>query len=377
MGDIFTTMVTSGALAELVGTMSSIQAGERVRTLRLLLGLTQTELAEAIPFSQSLLSQVESGVKVASEEFVEAVAYATGAPSSFFEVPPPNLPEGTLRWRKLAGARHTDSKRLEILVQEGWRLATDLLSSSHLAPPDLPVCTSGSAEIQASEIEELADSTRDALGVGPDGPIPHVTRILERSRIAIAPLVLPESVSTTEVDDAKNVGHFGASLWPLPDDYAFVGYFPADQGDRQRFTLAHELGHLVLHSKRRNVRDAEGEAHRFAGAFLFPAGRALEAFSAPPTLSDLAQLKARWGVSMQAQIMRASHLGLIDEHRRTSLFKQLSARGWRKKEPVEVHVEYPALLGVLAQRATGAQSASAQAKRLALPPLLLRSLLLQ
>jgi Zn-dependent peptidase ImmA (M78 family)/DNA-binding XRE family transcriptional regulator len=352
--------------------MTSTQAGERVRTLRLLLGLTQTELASAIPFSQSLLSQVESGVKVASEEFVASVASATGTPTSFFDVDPPNVPEGTLRWRKLAGARRSDSNRLELLVQEAWRIASDLMSTANLTPPQLPVVTT---HIDATDIEELATMTRDALGLGADGPIPHVTRVLERAHIGVAPLVLPESTATTEVDEAKNIGHFGASLWPTTDDQAFIGYFPAQQGDRQRFTLAHELGHLVLHTKRRQVRNAEAEAHLFAGAFLFPRERAMEAFSVPPTLSDLGHLKARWGVSMQAQIMRAAGLGLIDDHRKTSLFKQLSARGWRQKEPVDVQVEYPALLKLLARRAYGNRPVAQVARELGLPPLVLRGLM--
>ena len=96
--------------------MTSTQAGERVRTLRLLLGLTQTELASAIPFSQSLLSQVESGVKVASEEFVASVASATGTPTSFFDVDPPNVPEGTLRWRKSVSYPHLDVYKRQALT---------------------------------------------------------------------------------------------------------------------------------------------------------------------------------------------------------------------------------------------------------------------
>ncbi|MHB1787075.1 MAG: ImmA/IrrE family metallo-endopeptidase [Acidimicrobiales bacterium] len=123
-----------------------------------------------------------------------------------------------------------------------------------------------------------------------------------------------------------------------------IGYFEGGTGDRQRFTLAHELGHLVLHTRRRFVPDPEDEANRFAGAFLIPRDRAEEFVSTDVTLRDLAQLKATWGVSIQALIMRCSQLGLIDPARKASLFKQLSARGWRKTEPVKVHLEAPALL---------------------------------
>jgi Zn-dependent peptidase ImmA (M78 family) len=71
------------------------------------------------------------------------------------------------------------------------------------------------------------------------------------------------------------------------------------------------------------------------------------------TLTELAKLKAHWGISIQALIMRASHLGIMDEARKGSLFVQLSARGWRKAEPVEVHFEEPILLWTLLTRRYG------------------------
>ena len=51
--------------------------------------------------------------------------------------------------------------------------------------------------------------------------------------------------------------------------------------------------------------------------------------------------------------MRCGQLGLIDPARKTSLFKQLSARGWRKNEPVRVHPESPALLAKLIEHRFG------------------------
>jgi Zn-dependent peptidase ImmA (M78 family) len=100
----------------------------------------------------------------------------------------------------------------------------------------------------------------------------------------------------------------------------------------------------VLHTRRHYIPDPEGEANRFAGAFLVPAERMREAMADHDfTLRDFAALKARWGVSIQALIMRSGHLGLIDARRKESLFKQISARGWRKQEPVQVHHEEPAL----------------------------------
>ena len=56
-----------------------------------------------------------------------------------------------------------------------------------------------------------------------------------------------------------------------------------------------------------------------------------------PTLDGFLRLKQRWGASVQAMVMRAFSLGLIDGPRKTELFRQMSAKGWRKAkgEPLD------------------------------------------
>ena len=195
-------------------------------------------------------------------------------------------------------------------------------------------------EVAQNEIEVLADRTREALLIDPEGPVKHLTRACERAGIAVVPITLPNA----DDDETEAVGHFGVSCWPSRDEPALIGYFSGGPGDRHRYTIAHEIGHLVLHSNRRIIKDPEAEANRFAGALLVPESQAREIFDTPVTLSELLRLKAHWGVSAQALIMRGSQLGLIDEQRKASLFKQLSTRGWRKIEPVTVHREEPTLV---------------------------------
>jgi hypothetical protein len=173
------------------------------------------------------------------------------------------------------------------------------------------------------------------------------------------------------------VGHSGASCWRGADDPYLISYFAASSGDRQRFTVAHELGHLVLHTSRRGIpsKQAEDEAHRFAGAFLMPQERAREALEGNVTLREFAELKARWGVSIAALIMRAGQLELVDDARKTSLFKQLGARGWRTAEPVMVHAEQPALMRAMLARKFGEPPPLMLASEdLGLHPVLMRSL---
>lgn len=329
--------------------MADPWAGERLRALRLLLGISQVELAQAVGVSQALISKIEAGTRSAPDELLVQVAAVTGTPASFFSAVPADLPPVTLRYRKLSTARRGEVKRVEQLLVEAYRAVWTLVQGRKFLPPELPVAT---GDLTGEEIEAFAARTREALALEPDGPVPNVTRVLERAGIVVAPLVLPGDLDGA--GEAEAVGHFGASAWPGPGAPALIGFFAGGPGDRQRFTLAHELGHLVLHTRRPRALDPETEAHRFAGAFLVPAARLEEACAGEPlTLRDYAQLKARWGVSVQALIMRSGHLGLIDATRRQSLFRQLSARGWRTEEPVTVNPETPALFEALLRNQFG------------------------
>ena len=126
-----------------------------------------------------------------------------------------------------------------------------------------------------------------------------------------------------------------------------IGYsIRNNTGDRLRFTIAHELGHLLLHKYRKpaNYRDMEREAHRYAGALLMPQADARILLGDHFMLSDLARLKASWGMSIASMVSRASNLGLIDANRTRSLQIQINSRGWRKREPVHVGDEHPVLM---------------------------------
>lgn len=113
-------------------------------------------------------------------------------------------------------------------------------------------------------------------------------------------------------------------------------------GDRMRLSLAHELGHTVMHFDRDvEATLAEDQARVFSAAFLLPACEIRSDFGVKLDIPKLSALKRKWRVSMQALAYRAHQLGCIDKTRYTSIFQQLSRLGWRKTEPVEVRRESP------------------------------------
>ncbi|MFF0244230.1 ImmA/IrrE family metallo-endopeptidase [Streptosporangium sandarakinum] len=173
----------------------------------------------------------------------------------------------------------------------------------------------------------------------PLGPVRSLIRWLEYAGC----LVIEEDFGTTRVD--------GLSQWI--DDYPIILVNSRVPTDRKRLTLAHELGHLCLHSIDISS-DMEKEANEFAAEFLMP----LEIIR--PQLRNLKigvlhDLKREWGVSMQALVERAYQENLMTASQRTNMYKAFSARGWRTNEPVseELPPETPELLGVISGALAG------------------------
>jgi Zn-dependent peptidase ImmA (M78 family) len=118
---------------------------------------------------------------------------------------------------------------------------------------------------------------------------------------------------------------------------------------RQRFDVAHELGHLVMHSDAEpGGRIVEDQAHRFAAELLMPADRIRDLL--PATMGgdvwrSLARLKEQWGVSIQALLYRARWLGRLSDVSYRNAMTNVSAKGWRRSEPGLVNaIEQPSLL---------------------------------
>ena len=112
---------------------------------------------------------------------------------------------------------------------------------------------------------------------------------------------------------------------------------------RQRFSLAHELGHLILHRKLSgtdfDIRyDAlEDEANLFAEYFLMPEEGFVNSMISPeaPKLEHFISIKKEWGVSIAAMVNHSNRIGLINERRTELLLKKMSILGWRKNEPLD------------------------------------------
>ncbi len=302
--------------------------GARVREARDLRGLTQMQLAERIGADPSWVAKVEADqIAEPRQEWVDGVAEVLGLPIEYFEDPDEiDFPIGSLLFR----ARSDMSKREEAQVRAWGSLLYRRVArlSQRLRVPAVTL-----PRLVDVNPEEAAAFTRAALGLSPDGPISHLVNAVERAGVLV--LALPIELPRRDAFSAW-VGE--DVLRPV---IVIVNGVP---GDRLRFSIAHELGHLVLHQARPlRIKQIESEAGAFAEALLLP-GEGFSADIAPPiTLTDLAPLKRKWGVAIQTMVIRVYHLGLITKWQYNYLFQQIGRRGWKLREPenLAVPVERP------------------------------------
>lgn len=301
----------------------------RARQLR---SWTQQELATAANISRQQLVNLEHGaVQSPTTSTVHSLAVALKVPALYLATAPGSVPPvESLHFR---GKMRPPAKLVDELLVRGEhfeRLGARLELSAQPPTVTMPEHRGGAAEA----VERAATACRVDWGLRIDNPIANVTRLLERAGTLVG-------------------------LFPLNNDYveAFSWWRhrplvlcrrSSDSGTRRRFSLAHELGHLVMHRRiKAGDRDLETEAHRFASAFLMPAAAFHSEFPRRGTRIDwdgLIEMKQRWGVSIQAILHRASDLGVITSSMYRSAYVRISQLGWRKQEPGEPTAERPELV---------------------------------
>ena len=291
------------------------------------------------------------------------IAQATSYPVSFFHLGRvPDLPVG--HYRKLARGASKVGKQIRAQVQQVVEVVQRAEDRLKLPPVGIePVENVASLD----DIEHVAAQARVSLGLDKGDPVANVIRAVERAGVIVVRL-------PGDMED-----HFAFSSWPdfRMGGRPIIALMAGGSGDRDRLSVSHELGHLILHTLRPGLdrKRAEPEAYRFAGAFLLPRSSGRTALAAPLTLRVLMGVKATYGLSMAAAAQRAFDLKMISNAQFASFHKQLSARRWKKVEPVEVPQERPVLISKILDGLGGTGSTSDKASHLMLPVFAVRALI--
>lgn len=300
-----------------------------IEVARLSRGLSQKELAGTIRIEQGTLSKIENEELSIKQELLKTIAFTLKYPIDFFYEDIKMLSPLLVHYRK---RKSIDSNHVAY-VEANLYIRKHLIKKMMKAI-ELPNKIYDLNPYEYESPENSARMLREKWFV-PKGPIKNLVELVESAGII---------VMHVEKNNPKLMGEL------LPDENGIsVIYINKDMPvDRQRFTLAHELGHLIMHSGSDyypNLEKAEEQAHRFAGEFLMPEAEIKPSLSFELTIANLGDLKSFWKCSMSSIIMRAYQIGAIDEITKTKLFKQMSSHGYNKVEPsFGIKAEYPVII---------------------------------
>lgn len=290
-------------------------------------GWTQTRLATESGITQAYISQLENGQKQdASPEKLDRLANVLAVPVSFFFQAEryDGLGLSLVFHRKKASARIGHVRRLQAEVNlRRIHVARVLRGVDLNAPKDFRFM---SIDDYDGDAEKIAAFVRINWKL-PLGPVPNLVKVIEDA----GGIVFRFSFGTTDID--------AISQWTSDTPPLF--FVNADApADRARFSLAHEIGHLVMHDAASDT--METEANQFASELLMPR-REIAPHLAGITLKKAYALKQYWRVSIQALIRRARDIGSIDQRTYSRLFVRIGALGMRRTELSPLTPEYPRL----------------------------------
>ena len=289
--------------------------GERIRTARKAATLSLRALAGKVGVSAQAISKYENNRVTPNSTVLRRLARATGVRVEFFfRTQEINLSRPAYRKRTTLPKKQQDAILGQIQEWLERYLEVETLFPQETPRFSMPEDLARDAA-SMEDIEALAIQLREKWGLG-TAPIENLMAVLEHQGIKIG-----------LVDGHEK---FDAYTYTLAGNVPVIVTKRDLPGDRQRFNIAHELGHYVLQT------DSEAMANRFAGAFLAPdpaVRRELGARRSTLSVRELHILKHKYGLSMQAWIYRAKDLGILSQSAAARLFRMFSTQGWRRQEP--------------------------------------------
>ena len=315
----------------------------RLTQARRLAGMTKKAVAERIGVSAVAVGQWEAGTASPRPDNVDALARLLDVPVAFLAAGRPyaRLDAADAHFRSLRRTPVSQRDKAISFTEQVWELTYALEKRVRLPAVDLPGFSAGEVEQTdfPTDPAAAARALRQYWGLG-TRRISRMVRTMEQHGIIVT--LVPFAGTATASVDA-----FSTSKLPRP----IVVLTPdrADDVYRHRFSAAHELGHLLMHSAcLPGDTQQEREADLFAAEFLTPQAQITPLLPSRLDFAKLGELSVQWGVSVDSLLRRCKEVGAVSEATYRRAHQRLAAlrsSGLFAHEPVDSYPgEIPALL---------------------------------
>lgn len=284
----------------------------KIRDGRKLRQFSQQELADKLGVSKQMISKYEKGLSVPSSKILIKMARTFNVSLDyFFTVPAVEL--GNINFRKKS---RLSKKRLDAISEEVRLKLSNYLEIENILKINNVFDTSKQIKKLTSkkDIVEIVNQMREQWQIGYD-PIHNITQILEDQKIKVI-----------EVSEEKNLIDGMATL--IDDKYAVIVINENFPVERKRFTLLHELAHLVLDLPDCEINDAESYCNLFAAEFLFPKESVLREFGQRRNtiaLREFIEAQQKYGMSIQAIFYRLVEFDIMSKNKQKSFYQRLNS----------------------------------------------------
>lgn len=297
--------------------------GQRLSLARTASGMSMEKLGTIVGVSANMIKKYEHDQSMPTSSMLLKLATALNTRIEFF-FRPQKVTLSQVEFRKKHDTPVKLLKQIEADVidqAERWLELSNLWANFPVK--DFQLNLSIDPIHSLDDVEVVANKLREYWQLGTN-PIPHLIDLLESKGILV--------IATNVIDDKNKFDGLQASVNNLPVIVVSNHWC----GDRQRFTLAHELGHLILHDYLGEGIDEEQACNRFAGSFLLPKQGVIEHLGEHRkkiSPKELSFLKHEYGLSMSACVHRAKDLGVINANYHKTMMIIFAKNGWRKQEP--------------------------------------------
>ena len=285
--------------------------------------ISQTELSERVGVSQAAISKIEAGItQEISEGMLEYISIELDFPQKFFlqDEAVTNIGSSALYNRGRKKITVSDMKWIEANINLYRWIVKKLLAGITINNSKrLPMLNIDEGISAASAARKLR-----AFWKLPTGPVRDLTATIEDAGV----IIIPMDFNTRHLD--------GTCMW-LADSPPLIFVNENLPADRYRWTICHELGHLVMHSEPRETQ--EREADDFASEFLIPSLEIKNYFKRKLNLQLFSDLKSYWKVSMSALVRKAYDLRQMTARQYRSY--NINIRRLGTPEPQQFHKEMP------------------------------------
>ncbi len=299
---------------------------ERFKSARLMKGFSLQNLADALDsqLSRQALHRYEKGAVIPDSEKINLLSKALNvSPDYFFRSTKVELSE--VEFRKLSKMPHREASIIKELTKEKLSRYLELEEILGLANEfDNPLKNVG-VVTSYEQVNEAAKQLRQVWSLG-NSAIFNVVELLEDKNIKVVKLNVDEAFDGLQTFVNGNIPVVAYNSNKI------------NKPDRIRFTLLHELAHLLLEFGDVPERQKETLCHQFAGAMLLPEETLkVELGEHRNKLSslELGNIKKQYGISMQAIVMRAKDCNIINDHYTKQFFFLIKQLNWKVDEPVE------------------------------------------